>query len=228
MISGDADLAVIGSLLAEPARARVLQALADGRELPASMLAAEAGVSAATISEHLRKLLERRPGAGDGTRPVPVLPAGRPAGKRPAGGHGPGRPGAPGHVAAGGHAGQRATPGAILLRPPGRPPRRGADRRFPGQGIPGRARRERRPGPGGRPAADRRRPRVPPPTCSRTPERTPCATSARSHPRTWPSVAAWTGPSGATTWPASSAAFCWSSFGHGTGFALAAITARSR
>jgi DNA-binding transcriptional ArsR family regulator len=58
MISGDADLAVIGSLLAEPARARVLQALADGRELPASMLAAEAGVTAATISEHLRKLLD--------------------------------------------------------------------------------------------------------------------------------------------------------------------------
>ena len=57
MISGDADLSVIGSLLAEPARARVLQALADGRELPANMLAAEAGVSAATISEHLRKLL---------------------------------------------------------------------------------------------------------------------------------------------------------------------------
>jgi DNA-binding transcriptional ArsR family regulator len=58
MISGDADLASVGSLLAEPARARVLQALADGRELPASMLAAEAGVSAATISEHLRKLLD--------------------------------------------------------------------------------------------------------------------------------------------------------------------------
>ena len=58
MISGDADLASVGSLLAEPARARALQALADGRELPASMLAAEAGVSAATISEHLRKLLD--------------------------------------------------------------------------------------------------------------------------------------------------------------------------
>jgi DNA-binding transcriptional ArsR family regulator len=58
MISGDADLASVGSLLAEPARARVLQALADGRELPAGMLAAEAGVSAATISEHLRKLLD--------------------------------------------------------------------------------------------------------------------------------------------------------------------------
>ena len=57
-ISGDADLASVGSLLAESSRARVLQALADGRELPASMLAAEAGVSAATISEHLRKLLD--------------------------------------------------------------------------------------------------------------------------------------------------------------------------
>jgi len=58
MISGDADVARVGSLLAEPARARVLQALADGRELPASVLAAEAGVSAATASEHLRKLLD--------------------------------------------------------------------------------------------------------------------------------------------------------------------------
>lgn len=57
MIAGDADLAAVGTLLAEPARARVLLALGDGRELPASMLAAEAGVSASTISEHLGKLL---------------------------------------------------------------------------------------------------------------------------------------------------------------------------
>jgi DNA-binding transcriptional ArsR family regulator len=58
MIMGDADLASVGALLAEPARARVLLALADGRELPASMLAAEAGVSPSTTSEHLARLLD--------------------------------------------------------------------------------------------------------------------------------------------------------------------------
>src|SRR5215472_10535692 len=56
-MTGDADLASVGFLLAEPARARVLQALSDGRELPASMLAAEARVSASTVSEHLARLL---------------------------------------------------------------------------------------------------------------------------------------------------------------------------
>jgi DNA-binding transcriptional ArsR family regulator len=57
VIVGDADLAAVGTLFAEPARARVLLALGDGRELPASMLAAEAGVSASTVSEHLARLL---------------------------------------------------------------------------------------------------------------------------------------------------------------------------
>jgi DNA-binding transcriptional ArsR family regulator len=56
-VVGDADLAAVGTLFAEPARARVLLALGDGRELPASMLAAEARVSASTVSEHLSKLL---------------------------------------------------------------------------------------------------------------------------------------------------------------------------
>lgn len=54
---GDADLSAIGSLLADPGRCRVLLALADGRALPASMLANEAGVSPATASTHLRKLV---------------------------------------------------------------------------------------------------------------------------------------------------------------------------
>jgi DNA-binding transcriptional ArsR family regulator len=58
MMTGDADLASVGALLADPSRARVLLALADGRELPASMLAAEAGVSASTASEHLGRLLD--------------------------------------------------------------------------------------------------------------------------------------------------------------------------
>jgi DNA-binding transcriptional ArsR family regulator len=55
---GDADLAAIGTLLADPGRCRMLLAIADGRSLPASRLAAEAGVTAATASAHLRKLLD--------------------------------------------------------------------------------------------------------------------------------------------------------------------------
>ncbi len=54
---GDADLATVGALLADPGRARVLLALGDGRALPASTLAAEAGVSASTASSHLAKLV---------------------------------------------------------------------------------------------------------------------------------------------------------------------------
>ena len=56
MNTGDTDLSAIGALLSEPARARMLLALADGRALPASMLAAEAGIAASTASEHLRRL----------------------------------------------------------------------------------------------------------------------------------------------------------------------------
>jgi DNA-binding transcriptional ArsR family regulator len=58
MITGDADLSVVGALLSEPARTRMLLALNDGRALPASMLAVEAGVAASTASEHLRRLLD--------------------------------------------------------------------------------------------------------------------------------------------------------------------------
>lgn len=54
--AGDADLAAVGALLAEPARAKVLLALSDGRSLPASMLAAEAGVAPSTASHHLARL----------------------------------------------------------------------------------------------------------------------------------------------------------------------------
>jgi DNA-binding transcriptional ArsR family regulator len=57
-MSGDADLAALGSVLAEPARARMLLALGDGRALPASTLASEAGVAASTASEHLRRLVD--------------------------------------------------------------------------------------------------------------------------------------------------------------------------
>lgn len=55
-VSGDADVSIPAGLLGEPARARLLLALADGRALPATTLAAEAGVAASTASEHLAKL----------------------------------------------------------------------------------------------------------------------------------------------------------------------------
>ena len=55
-MTGDADISVPASLLGDPARARLLLALADGRALPASTLASEAGVAASTASERLTKL----------------------------------------------------------------------------------------------------------------------------------------------------------------------------
>ena len=54
---GDADIARIGALVADPGRARILMALGDGRALPASVLADEAGVAASTASAHLAKLV---------------------------------------------------------------------------------------------------------------------------------------------------------------------------
>jgi DNA-binding transcriptional ArsR family regulator len=57
-VQGDTDLARVGALIGDPGRARVLQALSDGRELPASVLAAEAGVAPSTASVHLRKLAD--------------------------------------------------------------------------------------------------------------------------------------------------------------------------
>jgi len=57
-ILGDVEISEIGSLLADRARCRVLLALNDGRALPASVLAAEAGVARSTASGHLGKLTE--------------------------------------------------------------------------------------------------------------------------------------------------------------------------
>lgn len=57
MRHGDADIAAVAAVLAEPSRARMVQAL-DGRALPASVLAAEAGVAASTASGHLARLLD--------------------------------------------------------------------------------------------------------------------------------------------------------------------------
>lgn len=59
-VHGDADIAKIGALVADPARARILLALGDGRALPASVLADEAGVAPSTASAHLAKLLDAR------------------------------------------------------------------------------------------------------------------------------------------------------------------------
>jgi DNA-binding transcriptional ArsR family regulator len=58
MTAGETDLAAVGALLAEPARAKVLFALGDGRSLAASALAAEAGVAASTASHHLARLVD--------------------------------------------------------------------------------------------------------------------------------------------------------------------------
>jgi DNA-binding transcriptional ArsR family regulator len=66
---GDLDLAALGSVIAEPARARMLLALGDGRALAASVLAAEAGVAASTASGHLARLTD--------SGLVHVLPQGR-------------------------------------------------------------------------------------------------------------------------------------------------------
>ncbi|NIH81199.1 ArsR/SmtB family transcription factor [Amycolatopsis viridis] len=58
MSGGDADIARTAALFADPARVRVLTALADGRALAASVLAAEAGLTAQGASAHLAKLRE--------------------------------------------------------------------------------------------------------------------------------------------------------------------------
>lgn len=54
----DVDIAAVANALADPGRCRMLLALADGRALPASRLAAEAGVAPSTASVHLARLLE--------------------------------------------------------------------------------------------------------------------------------------------------------------------------
>jgi len=58
IMTGDADLSKVAELIADRARSRILLALASGRELSASMLAVEAGVSRPTASAHLKKLTD--------------------------------------------------------------------------------------------------------------------------------------------------------------------------
>jgi DNA-binding transcriptional ArsR family regulator len=55
---GDANIPAVAAALGEPGRWRVLAALGDGRALPASTLAAEAGVAPSTASEHLTRLVD--------------------------------------------------------------------------------------------------------------------------------------------------------------------------
>jgi DNA-binding transcriptional ArsR family regulator len=57
-VSHHPDIARTAGLIADPSRARMLKALSDGRALPAGVLATEAGVSPATASAHLGKLVE--------------------------------------------------------------------------------------------------------------------------------------------------------------------------
>jgi DNA-binding transcriptional ArsR family regulator len=54
------DVAGVAAAIGDPSRTRVLLALAEGDALPAGALAAEAGVSPSTISEHLAKLLSAK------------------------------------------------------------------------------------------------------------------------------------------------------------------------
>jgi DNA-binding transcriptional ArsR family regulator len=57
-IFGDAEISKVGSLLSDKTRCQILLALNDGRALPASVLAQEAGIVRSTVTEHLSKLTE--------------------------------------------------------------------------------------------------------------------------------------------------------------------------
>src|SRR5919197_63410 len=57
-MQGDTDITKVASLMADPARAKILLALGDNRALAASVLADEAGVAASTASSHLKKLVD--------------------------------------------------------------------------------------------------------------------------------------------------------------------------
>jgi DNA-binding transcriptional ArsR family regulator len=57
-VRGEADVSASAALLAEPARAALVVALTEQEALPASALAAHAGIAPSTASEHLRRLVE--------------------------------------------------------------------------------------------------------------------------------------------------------------------------
>lgn len=56
--AGDIDIAAVAALFADRTRARILGALSDGRSLPATVLASEAGVSAQAASSQLARLVD--------------------------------------------------------------------------------------------------------------------------------------------------------------------------
>jgi DNA-binding transcriptional ArsR family regulator len=58
--AAEPDIARAAALIADGSRARILKALSDGRAIPASLLATEAGISAPTASAHLTKLVAAR------------------------------------------------------------------------------------------------------------------------------------------------------------------------
>ena len=113
----------MASLLADPARCKVLLALDDGRALPASVLADEADIGRPTASSHLGKLTD----AG-----LSVETHGRHRYYRLAvpksasySSTGPSRPAAAGPIVAGRHPCGTPALGANLLRPLGGQARRG-------------------------------------------------------------------------------------------------------
>jgi DNA-binding transcriptional ArsR family regulator len=57
-VKGEADVAAAAALLAEPARTALVVALTEHEALPASELAARAGIAPSTASGHLRKLVD--------------------------------------------------------------------------------------------------------------------------------------------------------------------------
>lgn len=57
---GDADIAAVAALLADPTRATMLFTLSDGRAFTASELAKSARVAPSTASEHLGRLVDAR------------------------------------------------------------------------------------------------------------------------------------------------------------------------
>lgn len=59
-LGGDVNIAAVASLFADESRGRILMTLNDCRELPASVIATEIGISATSCSNHLKKLLEAR------------------------------------------------------------------------------------------------------------------------------------------------------------------------
>jgi DNA-binding transcriptional ArsR family regulator len=57
-VNGDADVAAAAALLAEPARTALVLAVMEQGALPASELAARAGIAPSTASEHLARLVD--------------------------------------------------------------------------------------------------------------------------------------------------------------------------